>query len=86
MGEDSSSRGLECCKLFLQAREQLPRGKGKKKKKEKFWKSRLRKMTKLASFFFKSRMLMIIRHSEIKMMVKKSDSTQGTMSGCFGDS
>lgn len=58
----------------------------KKKKKEKFWKSRLRKMTKLASFFFKSRMLMIIRHSEIKMMVKKSDSTQGTMSGCFGDS
>lgn len=59
---------------------------GKKKKKEKFWKSRLRKMTKLASFFFKSRMLMIIRHSEIKMMVKKSDSTQGTMSGCFGDS
>lgn len=25
---------------------------GKKKKKEKFWKSRLRKMTKLASFFF----------------------------------
>ena len=26
---------------------------------------------------------MIIRHEEIKMMVKKSDFNQGTTSGCF---
>lgn len=55
-------------------------GEGKNK-----WKNfgRLTKMTKLAGFFFKSRMLMIIRHSEIKVMVQKSDFNWGTMSGCF---
>lgn len=52
MGEDSSSRGLECCKLFLQAREQLPRGKGKKKKKGKILEVKTKENDKAGFFFF----------------------------------
>ena len=50
---------------------------------KKFLEVKTNKIDKAGFFFFKSSMLTIIRHSEIKMMVKKSDSNQGTTSGCF---
>lgn len=60
--------------------------KGKeKKKRKKFLVVKTNKNDK-ASFKKKekeSRMLMIIRHAEIKMIVKKPDFNQGTTSGCF---
>ena len=60
-------------------------GEERKKKRKKFLVVKTNKNDK-ASFKKmekESRMLMIIRHAEIKMIVKKPDFNQGTTSGCF---